>query len=322
MKTIADFEMPSYLKDFLNYAGTIKNKSPNTILSYFYDLRIFLRFILVHKKNYNKSNFDEINICDASLDLIKTVTLNDLYDYITFALNNRSNSVYARSRKIASIRSFFKYLTNKVNLLDYNPANELESPKIRKSLPKHLNLNESFQLLNSIDGNNYQRDYTMILFFLTCGLRLSELVGINLNDIKDDKLRVIGKGNKERIVYLNVLCLDAIKEYIANHRPKDGLIDKNALFISRNRKRIDKRTVEMIVKKFIEKSGLDPERYSTHKLRHTAATLMYRNGVDIRALQEILGHTNLGTTQIYTHLDDNSLREAMNSNPISKFKKK
>jgi integrase/recombinase XerD len=322
MKTIADFEMPTYLSDFLNYAGTIKNKSPNTILSYFYDLRIFLRFILVHKKNYNKNNFDEINICDATLDLIKIVTLNDLYDYISFALNNRSNSVYARSRKIASIRSFFKYLTNKVNLLEYNPANELDSPNIRNPLPKYLNLEECFRLLNSIDGKYSQRDYTMILIFLTCGLRLSELVGININDFKDDKLRVVGKGNKERIVYLNELCLDAIKEYIANHRPKEGVIDKNALFISRNRKRIDKRTVEMIVKKFIEKSGLDPERYSTHKLRHTAATLMYRNGVDIRALQEILGHTNLGTTQIYTHLDDNSLREAMNSNPISKFKKK
>lgn len=322
MKTVADFEMPTYLRDFLNYISTIKNKSPNTVLSYFYDLRVFIKFILYQKKFNKKINFDEINICDATLDLIKTITLSDLYDYISYTLNNRSNSAYARARKISGIRTFFKYLTNKVNLLDYNPANELESPKIRKSLPKHLNLNESFQLLNSIDGNYYQRDYAMILIFLTCGLRLSELVGINLNDIKDDKLRVIGKGNKERIVYLNKLCLDSIKEYIANHRPKDGLIDKNALFISRNKKRIDKRTVEMIVKKFIEKSGLDPERYSTHKLRHTAATLMYRNGVDIRALQEILGHTNLGTTQIYTHLDDNSLREAMNSNPIGKFKKK
>lgn len=322
MKNTADFDMPAFLRDFLNYIKIIKNKSPNTVLSYFYDLRIFLRFILIYKKKINKnSDFEKIDINLFDNELLKSITLSDLYEYITYTSSNRSNSAFARARKISSIKSLFKYLTNKVNLLSYNPANELEVPNVRKQLPKFLNLNESIELLVSIDinGKYYHRDFAMLTLFLNCGIRLSELVGININDIKDDTLRVVGKGDKERIIYLNSVCVDAIDDYI-EARPVDGVVDKNALFLSSQKKRIDKRTVQGIVKKYIAQSGLDTTRYSVHKLRHTAATLMYRNGVDIRALQEILGHTNLNTTQIYTHLDDNSLRSAMNANPLSKFK--
>lgn len=320
MKNTADFAMPAFLRDFLNYIRTIKNKSPNTVLSYFYDLRIFCRFILIHKKIVNKnSDFDKIDITLFNNELLHSITLSDLYEYITYVSSNRSNSPYARARKIASIRSLFKYLTNKVNLLSYNPSNELETPNVRKQLPKYLNLNESIELLSCVNGKYYHRDFAMLTLFLNCGIRLSELVGININDLKDDTLRVIGKGDKERMIYLNSVCLEAINEY-KKVRPVDGVIDKEALFLSCNKKRIDKTMVQKIVKKFIGQSGLDTTRYSTHKLRHTAATLMYRNGVDIRALQEILGHTNLNTTQIYTHLDDNSLREAMNANPLSKVK--
>lgn len=238
---------------------------------------------------------------------------------MSFVSNNRSNSSYARARKVASLKSFFKYLTNKAKLIDKNPALELESPKIVKRLPRYLNIDESKQLLSSVDGQYSARDYAILTLFLNCGLRLSELVGINLNNIKNNTLTVIGKGDKERMIPLNAACIQAIDNY-KKVRPVEGVKDKNALFLSERKQRISKSTVQYIVKKYITSAGLDPKRYSTHKLRHTAATLMYRYGqVDIRSLQELLGHESISTTEIYTHLDEQQLRNAVDSNPLSNF---
>lgn len=311
---------PILLKDFLNYLHTIRGKSINTIQVYFYDLRIFLRFIKVHKKIVPKSiEFNTIDISDVDEKLISTVNLSDLYAYMSFVSNNRSNSSYARARKVASLKSFFKYLTNKAKLIDKNPALELESPKIVKRLPRYLNIDESKQLLSSVDGQYSARDYAILTLFLNCGLRLSELVGINLNNIKNNTLTVIGKGDKERMIPLNAACIQAIDNY-KKVRPVEGVKDKNALFLSERKQRISKSTVQYIVKKYITSAGLDPKRYSTHKLRHTAATLMYRYGqVDIRSLQELLGHESISTTEIYTHLDEQQLRNAVDSNPLSNF---
>lgn len=311
---------PILLKDFLNYLHTIRGKSINTIQVYFYDLRIFLRFIKVHKKIVPKSiEFNTIDISDFDEKLISTVNLSDLYAYMSFVSNNRSNSSYARARKVASLKSFFKYLTNKAKLIDKNPALELESPKIVKRLPRYLNIDESKQLLSSVDGQYSARDYAILTLFLNCGLRLSELVGINLNNIKNNTLTVIGKGDKERMIPLNAACIQAIDNY-KKVRPVEGVKDKNALFLSERKQRISKSTVQYIVKKYITSAGLDPKRYSTHKLRHTAATLMYRYGqVDIRSLQELLGHESISTTEIYTHLDEQQLRNAVDSNPLSNF---
>lgn len=318
---IDNFEgAPILLKDFLNYLHTIRGKSINTIQVYFYDLRIFLRFIKVHKKIVPKSiEFNTIDISDVDEKLISTVNLSDLYAYMSFVSNNRSNSSYARARKVASLKSFFKYLTNKAKLIDKNPALELESPKIVKRLPRYLNIDESKQLLSSVDGQYSARDYAILTLFLNCGLRLSELVGINLNNIKNNTLTVIGKGDKERMIPLNAACIQAIDNY-KKVRPVEGVKDKNALFLSERKQRISKSTVQYIVKKYITSAGLDPKRYSTHKLRHTAATLMYRYGqVDIRSLQELLGHESISTTEIYTHLDEQQLRNAVDSNPLSNF---
>lgn len=311
---------PILLKDFLNYLQTIKGTSANTTQVYFYDLRIFLRFLKVHKNIVPKSSdFDSIDISDIDENLLKTVTLSDLYAYMFFASNNRSNSSYARARKVASLRSFFKYLTTKAKVLDNNPTLELESPKIVKRLPRYLNIDESKQLLSSVEGQYSARDYAILTLFLNCGLRLSELVGISLNNIKNNTLTVIGKGDKERIIPLNSACIEAIDNYM-KVRPVEGVKDKNALFISERKQRISKSTVQYIVKKYITSSGLDPKRYSTHKLRHTAATLMYRYGhVDIRSLQELLGHESISTTEIYTHLDEQQLKNAVDSNPLSNF---
>jgi site-specific recombinase XerD len=227
----------------------------------------------------------------------------------------------SRARKVASIRSFYKYLTNKAHLLDENPVAELDSPKIKKSLPKYLDLEESVNLLASVDGENYARDYCILTLFLNCGLRISELVGLNLSDIRDDQLRVLGKGNKERILYLNDACKQAISDYMVE-RMAITAIDKNALFLSNRRTRISRSTVNWLVKKHLSTAGLDSTQYSSHKLRHTAATLMLQNGVDVRTLQEVLGHDHLNTTQIYTHVDNDDLRTAAKANPLASVKHK
>lgn len=320
MKNINEFEMPVILKDFLSYLQTIKGKSKNTIQVYFYDLRIFFRFLKIHRKLVDsKTDFDSIDICDVDINLIKSVNLSDLYEFMSFVSNSRDNTSHARARKVASLKSFFNYLSTKVKLIDVNPARELETPKIVKRLPRYLNIEESKQLLSSIDGDYSERDYAIITLFLNCGMRLSELVGINLSSIKDNTLTIIGKGDKERSVPLNNACLSAIENY-KKVRQVNGVKDKNALFLSSRNQRISKESVQKIVKKYIIQAGLDPQRYSTHKLRHTAATLMYKHGnVDIRALQELLGHQSIATTEIYTHLDKQQLKAAVDKNPLSEI---
>lgn len=317
---VFDNEMPTVLKDFLVYMQTIKGKSGNTIQVYFYDLRVFLRFLKLHRNLVSASvEFDSIDICDIDSSLLQSITLSDLYAFMSFVSNSRANSAYARARKVASLKSFFKYLTNKAKILTVNPAMELESPKIVKRLPRYLNIDESKQLLSIVEGEHGIRDYAILTLFLNCGIRLSELVGINLNNIRNNTLTVIGKGDKERLIPLNAACIKAIDDY-RRVRPVNGVKDKNALFLSERKQRISKATVQHLVKKYIISAGLDPQRYSTHKLRHTAATLMYRYGhVDIRSLQELLGHESIATTEIYTHLDAQQLRNAVDSNPLSDF---
>lgn len=316
-------DIPIILEDFLNYLDTIKGKSQNTIKEYYYDLRTFLRFIKRRYKLVNKDiPFNDIEIEDLDIDIIKKINLQDLFAFLSFINKNRDNSTNTRARKIASIRSFFKYLHNIVELIDTNPTLNLETPKLTKRHPSYLTLDESLTLINSIQGEFKVRDYAIIMIFLNCGLRLSELVSIDVDRIKDDTLTVIGKGDKERTIYLNESTLEAIKQYL-KIRPTKNIKDKKALFLSKRKNRLSVRAVQHLVKKHLNNAGLDPDKLSTHKLRHTAATLMYKHGnVDIRALQQILGHSSVSTTQIYTHLDDEKLRQAVKSNPLSKNTKK
>jgi len=315
------YPAPPYLNDFLNYMETVKGKSSHTVKEYFYDLRMFLRFVKSIKTTKSQIVNEDVSIEDVTMETLRDVTLSDLYSYMSWLTREKGNAPPSRARKVASIRSFFKYLTDKANLMDYNPAHELESPKLQKKLPKYLNIEESGRLLNAIDGDYAERNYAIIILFLNCGMRLSELVGININRIRKDTLTVLGKGDKERTIYLNHSCIEAIENYL-KVRPHDGVKDKQALFLSKRKTRISREMVQSIVKKFITASGLDPERYSTHKLRHTAATLMYQHGkVDIRSLQEILGHESISTTEIYTHVDSSQLKDAVASNPLADFKK-
>ena len=271
------------------------------------------------KMHFNLSNeeFDDIFIEDLNYEFVKKIQLTDIYEYLSFMNSERNNSAATRARKVACIRSYFKYMTNKAKYIDDNPAKDLDSPKIKQSLPRYLEVDECKKLLNVIDGSNKERDYAIITLFLNCGMRLSELVNINLSDIKDDSITVTGKGNKERVVYLNSACISAIKRYM-KVRPVDNVKDRNALFLSSRLQRISPKTVQHLVKYYIELAGLDTEKYSVHKLRHTAATIMYKYGkTDLRTLQEILGHEQLATTQIYTHINDENKREAAKNNPLA-----
>ncbi len=316
-------ESPPVLKEFLGYMETIKGKSPKTVQEYFFDLRTFFRFMKM-KKNLISDNleFSEIPVDDISIEFLATVTLTDVYEFMNFVTTERDNKNAARARKSASLRAFFRYLTNKTHQLNENPVQELETPKQKKSLPKYLTLEQSIDLLNAVDGPYQERDYCILTLFLNCGLRLAELVGLNLSDIRPDHtMRVIGKGNKERIVYLNAACQDALERYLKVRPNPVSVMDKKALFISHLNKRLGRQAVQNIVQKYLKKIGLDGQGYSVHKLRHTAATLMYQHGnVDVRVLKDILGHQNLGTTEIYTHLSSKQMEDAADANPLSKVK--
>lgn len=316
--------IPEPLASFLIYTESIQNKSVHTTDEYFYDLRTFYRFLALRFGLVSdKTEFDSIDINLVDLDTLKLVDLNIIYEYLNYLNRVRHNSASSRARKIASLRSFFKYVCSKANLLEDNPTAELESVKVNYHLPKFFTLDDSLSLLGSVEGRNAERDYCILTLFLNCGIRLTELVGINLTDIQDDRLTVIGKGSKERTVYLNDACLEAIKNYLPEREKIDiSASAQNALFVSERGARISRRTVQNLVEKYVKKIGLDPRKYTTHKLRHTAATLMYQSGADIRVLQEILGHKQLNTTEIYTHVSNENIKEAVKSNPLSSVKPK
>ncbi len=317
-------ESPEIIKEYLYYMQTIRNKSQKTVDEYYIDLRTFFRYIKKSRGLVEDNiEFNEIKIDDITLDLIKTITLNDAYEYMDYLLRQRKNQSAARARKCSSLKGYFNFLYSKKHYLEKNPIAELEVPKKKKALPKYLTLEQSIELLNAIDGPYKERDYAIITLFLNCGLRVSEMAGLNYTDIRtDNTIRVVGKGNKERVIYLNSACLSAVKDYM-KVRPVDEVKDKKALFISRNHRRMSVKTIQAMVYKYLEKIGLNSQGYSCHKLRHTAATLMYQHGgVDVRILKEVLGHENLGTTEIYTHLSSEQMKKAADSNPLSKVNKK
>ena len=317
---------PDFINSFLDYSVTILNKSPNSIKEYNYDLTMFFKFMKIHFGLTKEQDFENIKINDFSVSDLRKITLNDIHAFISYLAIEQRSKAATRARKISTIRIFFKYLSQKTSLIDTNPAQNLETPKQDKRIPKYLSLDDSKKLLDVTanedkDNRNKERDFAIITLFLNCGMRLSELVGINIKDINfsDCKLNVIGKGNKERTIYLNKACMNAINSYLAV-RPHEGIKfnSRDALFLSERRERISNRTVQYTVEKELKRAGLDTNKYSVHKLRHTAATLMYQYGnVDIRALQELLGHESISTTEIYTHVNNEQVREAVEKNPLA-----
>ena len=315
--------VPPRVKSFLRYQSTIKNKSELTIDEYCLDLRLFLKYLLCERKGLDYSDeeiFDGVDILTLDDAFLRSITLEDAYAFLSYCKTDRGNHERARARKVSCIRAFFKYLKMN-NVIAENPMVNLDSPKLRKSQPKYLTVDQAKRLLSVIDGPNRARDYCIVTFFLNCGMRLSELVSIDYNRIMftDDTatITITGKGNKQRTVYLNRACIAALNAYM-KVRPRDDVRDRYALFLSNRRTRISPKTVQYLVDHYLELAGLGGQGFSVHKLRHTAATLMYQTGeVDLLELKEILGHENLNTTQIYTHLLDSKLRDAVEANPLS-----
>lgn len=328
MKKYAD--CPQILRDFLIYHETIKGQSPKTISEYYLDLRMFLRFIKLMRNDMPITTcLDDIPIRDIDVPFLRDIQTSDVFDFLSYLANDRAInpdslapdygiSPSARARKLSAIKSFYKYLTVRTKLLQENPVADIEYPKLRKSLPKYLTMEQSVALLKSVEGQNQVRDYAILMIFLNCGIRRSELVGLNISDIYEDRLRVVGKGNKERFVYFGTPCRKAIDAYL-EHRKKLILTDNRALFGSRNGNRISTTAVHRLVEKALKQAGLDATQFSAHKLRHTAATMMLSGGVDVKTVQEVLGHENLNTTQIYTHIENTELKIAAQANPLSKL---
>lgn len=319
--------LPALVKEYASYKAVIQNASEKTIAEYMLDLRMFFRFLKArdNKIQPDSEEFEKIDLRDVDLNYIKNITVEDIYEFLMYADNVRGNMASAKSRKLSAIKGFFKYLTVKRMMLEENPAANIESPKRKQSLPKFLSLEESLMLLNAVKNDTASktrvRDYAIVTLFLNCGMRVSELVGIDINDVDRDlrSMSVTGKGNKQRIIYLNEACRQALDEY-----RKERLSDKHlkadtpALFLSNREQRISVKTVQWLVYKYLDLAGLESKHYSVHKLRHTAATLMYQSGnVDVRVLKDILGHEQLNTTQIYTHVSNRSMEEAMTHNPLS-----
>ena len=323
-------DCPTILRDFLTYHETIKGQSQKTISEYYLDLRMFLRFIKLMRGDMPlNTRLDDIDIKDVDIEFIRSITTSDIFDFLSYLANDRvvnpdspapeyGISSTARARKLSAIKSFYKYLTVRTKQLQENPVADLEYPKLRKSLPRYLTLEQSAALLKAVSGQNEKRDYAILMLFLNCGIRRSELVGLNLTDVYEDRIRVVGKGNKERIVYFGAACRKAIDAYLVERNQK-VLTDNRALFGSRDGNRISATAVHRLVKKALLQAGLDATQFSAHKLRHTAATMMLSGGVDVKTVQEVLGHENLNTTQIYTHIENTELKVASEANPLSKL---
>ena len=322
-------QTPKSVNEFSEYLRVVKGRSEKTVFQYRQDLLTFFRYLRATDLNIDpeKTNISEIDVEDIDIDYIRKIDREKVMKFLFYTANGRKNNASTRARKLSALKSYFKYLCVIKRDLEDNPALEIDAPKKKSALPKYLSVEESLDLLNAVLtdelSKHRQRDYCILTLFLNCGMRLSELVGINLSDLDKElrSLRVLGKGNKERIIYLNDACREAISAYLP-HRAADGEPkDKNALFISRNHNRVSNQIVQKIVEKYLKAAGLENKHFSTHKLRHTAATLIYQSGkVDVRVLKDILGHEQLNTTQIYTHISDKYMEDDMAKNPLAKKK--
>lgn len=334
MQKLVDYnELPSLIRDFVSYKRTVQERSQKTVDEYALDLRTFFRYLLLKRsgtdpQNVTDEEFAAVDITGVDAELVDSVTSEEIYGFLYYTLSSRSNKWSARARKLSALKSFYKYLTVGIHVIENDPTKNIEGPQKKKTLPKFLSLSESERLLTAVRSDELsktkERDYAILVLFLNCGMRLSELVGINLSDIDRDmeSLRVLGKGAKERLIYLNDACRDALRDYLSIRAANEVQTkDKNALFLSSRHSRISNKTVQWVVYKYLKAAGLENKHFSTHKLRHTAATLMYQSGnVDVRVLKDILGHEQLNTTQIYTHVSDENMKRAIAANPLASFR--
>ena len=318
---------PAILREYAEYTVIIKGNSEKTVCEYLLDLRTFFRFMRTKWEELDLSadEFEKLSIKMINANDVKRVTQKNIIEYLMFVGRERENSPTTRMRKLSALRSFFKYAHVKEHIIDVNPTADVDAPKKSATLPKYLTVEEAVKLIDTVRSDKESktriRDYAIIVLFLNTGMRLSELVGLNLESIDPEvtMLKVLGKGSKERIIYLNKAARSALIEYLRQRLdPKHVRTSSNAVFLSGRENRISNKTVQWMVQKYLKMAGLGAKGLSVHKLRHTAATLMYQSGkVDIRVLKDILGHEQLNTTQIYTHVVDRNLEEAVDHNPLA-----
>lgn len=323
MNNIYNEDCPNYLSDFLFHLKVVKARGDRTVEAYYIDIRTFLRYLkLSNNLVPPETPLNEIKIKDVPIELLQNFTLNNAYEFLYYTSSDLNNTTTTRARKTSALKQFFNFLHKKAGLLQTNPLIDLEIPAVKNKLPKYLTLEDSIELLTKVEGKNSERNYCILTLFLNCGMRLSELVGLNFRDInlENRTMRLLGKGNKERIIYINDACVSALKNYykVRPVAPKE----QNAVFLSKQKTRISKRRVQQIVEESLFTAGLDNKGVTTHKLRHTAATLMYQHGnVDPLVLKEILGHKSIATTEIYTHLSNENMKKAAESSPLANVKK-
>ena len=321
---------PPLLREYASHMTMIQGKSEKTVCEYLLDLHTFFRYQKMRKdgREVSHEELEGIAIDDVTIENVREVTPEFIIEFLMYAGLRLENQSATRSRKLSALRSFFRHLHTKKHLIDKNPTLEIDSPKAKKSLPKFLTLEECVTLLETVKADTtsktWQRDYCMICLFLNTGMRLSELVGLNLGSLDADltEVKVIGKGNKERIVYLNDAAQRALTEHLRTRLdPRYVRTSDNALFLSGREQRISEKTVQWVVYKYLRLAGLSHKGLSVHKLRHTAATLMFQSGkVDIRVIKDVLGHEQLNTTQIYTHVVSRNMMDAMDNNPLSQIR--
>lgn len=311
-------DIPDDVVDYLHYLDFVKLRSPRTVNGYYLDLRGFFRYMMQRwQRVADDTPPEEIDLTGIATADIQTITKHDIFDFLDHA-RSADNGPKARARKLSALKGFFNYMCTQVNRLPANPTENISLGSPAKALPKYLTQDEAVTLLSNIQSDFYERDYCILTLFLNCGMRLAELVTIDMGDFRDDTIRIVGKGNKERLVYLNDACLDALQRYKKVRASLPNLADRDALFVSkRTGKRLSARRIEQIVARCLQSAGLSGRGFSPHKLRHTAATLMYQGGVDMLALKEILGHENVSTTQIYTHINREQLKKAVAASPLA-----
>lgn len=319
MKSYNNDSNPEFLNNYLVHLKVVRMLSERTISEYYFDIRLFLKYI--HKNNTGQDTVTEdVDIKDMSTDELKGISVTDIYNFIFYVADERQNDKRTRYRKKSSLKSFFRYLMKTERITESDPTADIDMPSPKATLPKFLSLDESMKLLKTSNSKDSLRDYCMITLLLNCGMRLSELININIKDIDflENRMKILGKGNKERMVYLNNACISALKNYLEIRNDNPKAVDEPALFISNQNKRISKRRVQQIVENTVKAAELDGKGITTHKLRHTAATLMYQYGAaDILTLKELLGHSSTSTTEIYTHLDSEQVRSAVEENPLA-----
>lgn len=312
-------DIPDDVIEYLHYLDFVKLRSPRTVNGYYLDLRGFFRYMMIQWGRADATvKPEEIDLTKINSKDIAGIGKRDIFGYLDYA-RSANNGSKARARKLSALKGFFGYMCTQVNKIAQDPTENVSLGAPKKTLPKYLTESESLELLNNIQSDFYERDFCIITLFLNCGMRLAELVSIDLGDFRDDTIRITGKGGKERLVYLNDACKQALERYTKVRGGLVNLSDKDALFVSkRTGKRLTARRVEQIVARCLQSAGLSGRGFSPHKLRHTAATLMYQGGVDMLALKEILGHENVSTTQIYTHINQQQLREAVQASPLAR----